>query len=123
MLARPPRLSFALVLFLFLLAWSYLRFDRPASPRPILGEGQPTRADPLDFGIPLRFKDGVAKAPGENYTWSIVMPKMASEDIGWIQGKIPEAKLVVYEVDNTNAEYKIPKNKGREAMVSLCNLE
>ncbi|KAJ4346565.1 uncharacterized protein N0V89_010496 [Didymosphaeria variabile] len=124
MLAGPPRLiSLVSVLVLFILAWSFLRLDR--APYSSIRFGQvpsstsSLRGDPLDFGIPLRFKDGEPRPAGTNYTWSIVIPKTKNEDLRWLQGEIPEAKLVVYEVDNPNAEYKIPKNKGREAMVYL----
>lgn len=75
------------------------------------------RGDPLDFGLPLRFSDGEGKPPGSNYTFKIVIPKTQKEDISWMAAEIPDAPLVVYEVDNPNAENKVPKNKGREAMV------
>ena len=52
-----------------------------------------------------------------NYTFKIVIPKTEKEDISWMAQEIPDAPLVVYEVDNPHAEHKIPKNKGREAMV------
>ncbi|KAJ4303740.1 hypothetical protein N0V90_002641 [Kalmusia sp. IMI 367209] len=127
MLAGPPRLvSLVFLLALFILAWSYLRLDSAPYPPLHFGKGtsRPSsssslRGDPLDFGIPLRFKDGEAKPPGENYTWAIVVPKTKKEDLRWLQGEVPEATVVVYEVDNPNAQYKIPKNKGREAMVYL----
>lgn len=57
------------------------------------------------------------KPPGSNYTFKIVIGKTEKEDIGWMKEEIPDAPLVIYEVDNPNAEHKIPKNKGREAMV------
>ena len=75
------------------------------------------RGDPLDFGLPLRFTDGQMKPPGSNYTYKIVIPKTEKEDLAWMQKEIPDAPLVVYEVDKTDATNKIPKNKGREAMV------
>ena len=84
-----------------------------------MGVKSSLRGDPLDFGLPLRFSDGEAKPVGTNYTWSIVIPQTKTEDLGWLKGQIAEAELVVYEVDNENAENKVPKNKGREAMVYL----
>jgi hypothetical protein len=125
MLGGPPRLvSLVSVLILFILAWSFLRIDRAPYGSIRFGNALSSasspsalRGDPLDFGIPLRFKDGEPKPAGTNYTWSIVIPKTKKEDLRWLQGEIPEAKLVAYEVDNPNAEYKVPKNKGREAMV------
>lgn len=88
---------------------SSLSSTRPSSLRP--------GVDPLDFSIPLRFTDGKAKPPGSNYTFKIVVPKTTKEDLEWMQEEIPHAPLVIYEVDNEKAENKVPKNKGREAMV------
>jgi len=85
-----------------------LRID--TSPAPKI-KGKP------DFSIPLRFTEGVAKPQGSNYTHVLVIPKTKKEDIRWMSREIPDTPLVVYEVDNPDAENKIPKNKGREAMV------
>lgn len=129
MLAGPPRLVSALTLALLLavVIW-YFPLVHPANPLrydhskpPIPQETTPVSArpqvDPLDFSIPLRFTEGQPKPPGSNYTSVLVIPKTKDEDIGWMQEEIPEIKLVVYEVDNPNARYHPPKNKGREAMV------
>ncbi|KAF2688068.1 hypothetical protein K458DRAFT_415142 [Lentithecium fluviatile CBS 122367] len=75
--------------------------------------------DPLDFSIPLRFADGVPKPPGSNYSYRIVVPKTADEDLSWMIKDVGEEHMVVYEVDNPNAKYTVPQNKGREAMVYL----
>ena len=129
MLSGPPRLvPFIFVAFvLALVVWYYhgvsstgaslstwkpgssFATQRPASLRP--------GVDPLDFSIPLRFSDGQPKPAGSNYTLKIVVPKTTKEDLAWMQEEIPHAPLVVYEVDNEKAENKVPKNKGREAMV------
>ncbi|KAL1609778.1 hypothetical protein SLS59_001289 [Nothophoma quercina] len=131
MLSGPPRLvPFIFVAFvLALVVWYYhgvsstgaslstwkpgssFATQRPASLRP--------GVDPLDFSIPLRFSDGQPKPAGSNYTLKIVVPKTTKEDLAWMQEEIPHAPLVVYEVDNEKAENKVPKNKGREAMVYL----
>lgn len=124
MLARPPRLGWLVTaLGLFVITWTYLRLEPTNHSTLRFGDSisaATLRADPLDFSIPLRFEDGKAKPPGTNYTWAIVVPKTKTEDLRWLQGEIPEAKLVMYEVDNPNAEHKVPKNKGREAMVRRC---
>ncbi|KAI8939199.1 hypothetical protein NX059_005029 [Plenodomus lindquistii] len=128
MLSGPPRLiPFVFVGAVLCFVWWYMHLapgagssisnwnpghtstHRPAS----------LRGDPLDFGLPLRFTDGQLKAPGSNYTYKIVIPKTEKEDISWMEQEIPDAPLVIYEVDNPNAENKVPKNKGREAMVYL----
>ncbi|KAJ4375312.1 hypothetical protein N0V83_002398 [Neocucurbitaria cava] len=129
MLSGPPRLvPFVVIFFVLALGWWYLHIA-PASgsslPTWNSGTSKPhtapasLRGDPLDFGLPLRFTDGQAKPPGSNYTYKIVIPKTEKEDIGWMAEEIPEAPLVIYEVDKSDAENKIPKNKGREAMVYL----
>ncbi|KAF2631787.1 hypothetical protein BU25DRAFT_437472 [Macroventuria anomochaeta] len=131
MLSGPPRLvpflflAFVLALVVWyyhgvsgtgtsLSAWkpgSSFSTERPSSLR--------AGVDPLDFSIPLRFSDGQPKPAGSNYTFKIVVPKTTKEDLEWMQQEIPHAPLVIYEVDNEKAENKIPKNKGREAMVYL----
>ena len=128
MLSGPPRIIPLVSLFVAVcLVWWYLHTVPGAgSSIPTWKSGasanqhRPSlRGDPLDFGLPLRFSDGQKKPPGSNYTFKIVVPKTQKEDISWMAAEIPDAPLVVYEVDNPNAEHKIPKNKGREAMVRL----
>ncbi|KAF2734694.1 hypothetical protein EJ04DRAFT_228946 [Polyplosphaeria fusca] len=125
MLAGPPRLvSLISIVLILCLGWWYLRLMRVSagpglnvdtSPPP----PTPFRDEALDFGIPLKYTDGKAKPPGSNYTVAMVVPKTRKEDIRWMAAEMPEIPVVVYEVDNPNAENKIPQNKGREAMVYL----
>jgi len=122
MLAGPPRLvSIVSALVLFLLIWTYTRLGRAPSPnfQSATSSKSWMRGDPLDFGVSLRFSEGVPKPTGENYTWAVVVPKTKKEELGWLKRDVPDAKIVVYEVENPNAEYRVPKNKGREAMVYL----
>ncbi|RAR03203.1 integral membrane protein [Stemphylium lycopersici] len=128
MLSGPPRAIPFVFIFLALgLIWWYLHVAPGAgssltswdSGTAAKGNRPSLRGDPLDFGLPLRFSDGEGKAPGSNYSFKIVIPKTQKEDISWMAAEIPDAPLVVYEVDNPNAENKVPKNKGREAMVYL----
>lgn len=118
MLAGPPRLlSLVSVVFLLGLGWYYVRLLRvPSTPNLQSGASELQR-DAVDFSIPLRFKDGVAKPEGEEYSHVLVVPKTMEEDIEWMHQELPDTPLVVYEVDNPNSKNKIPKNKGREAMV------
>jgi hypothetical protein len=131
MLAGPPRvLPILAILLLFILGWSSMRithtsdyyprfkfdFLRPKIPSKA---GSASRGDPLDFGIPLHFADGAAKPPGSNYSYRIVVPKTAEEDLSWLIKDVTEEHMVVYEVDNPSARYTVPQNKGREAMVYL----
>ncbi|KAH7081880.1 hypothetical protein BKA63DRAFT_504827 [Paraphoma chrysanthemicola] len=128
MLSGPPRLvPFVFVFLCLCLVWWYLHLPTTGgsisgwnpNPKPTEVSTPVYKGDPLDFGITPKFTDGIAKGPGSNYTFKIVIPKTEKEDISWMAQEIPDAPLVIYEVDNPNAENKIPKNKGREAMVYL----
>ncbi|KAF2848214.1 hypothetical protein T440DRAFT_481058 [Plenodomus tracheiphilus IPT5] len=128
MLSGPPRLiPFVFGGAVLCLVWWYLHVVPSAASgiskwnSGTISTHRPAslRGDPLDFGLPLRFTDGQLKAPGSNYTFKIIVPKTEKEDISWMAQEIPDAPLVIYEVDNPNAENKVPKNKGREAMVYL----
>ncbi|KAF2195458.1 hypothetical protein K469DRAFT_744035 [Zopfia rhizophila CBS 207.26] len=130
MLAGPPRLvSLITIFFILCLGWWYLRLvQKPSAPGLQIDTSPPPtlpstyRADSLDFSIPLKFTEGKPKPPGSNYSHVLVVPKTQKEDISWMYREIPDTPLVVYEVDNPNAEYHVPKNKGREAMVYLTYL-
>jgi len=75
-----------------------------------------------DFSVPLRFTEGAVKPAGENYTWVVVVPKTLKEDLSWLKNEVPDSRMIVYEVDNPRAGNRIPKNKGREAMVCVALL-
>ncbi|KAH7118858.1 hypothetical protein B0J11DRAFT_508955 [Dendryphion nanum] len=126
MLAGPPRLVSLVTILLFLgIAWWYIGLiqQNPASTIsskvPSAAKGRPYVGNPLDFGIPIRFSDGVVKPPGSNYSHVMVVPKTMKEDLNWMARDLPDTPLIIYEVDNPNAKNKVPKNKGREAMVYL----
>ncbi|KAF2731032.1 hypothetical protein EJ04DRAFT_514865 [Polyplosphaeria fusca] len=67
----------------------------------------------------LPFYPGTVKPPGSNYSKILVIPKLKSEHIGWIEKELPGLNTAVYEVDNPSASLRVPKNKGHEAMVYL----
>ncbi|KAF2477900.1 uncharacterized protein BDR25DRAFT_275425 [Lindgomyces ingoldianus] len=124
MLAGPPRLvSLITILLILCLGWWYLRLvEKPTAPGLKTDPRPPPKAfsgNALDFSIPLKFAEGTPKPLGSNYTIALVVPKTEKEDLAWMQREIPEIQLVVYEVDKPNAVNKVPKNKGREAMVYL----
>jgi hypothetical protein len=128
MLAGPPRLVSLIPIALFLgLGWYYFRLvhtplksSTPSglridtTPPPALGGFQ---SDGIDFSYPPKFKEGTPKEPGSNYSAVMVLGKTKKEDISWMHVDLADIPLKVYEVDNPDAENKIPKNKGREAMV------
>lgn len=124
MLAGPPRLvSIISVLVVLLLGYWYLNLvsfpEPPHHPRAKASSASGLRpgVDPLDFSIPLIFTPGIPKPPSANYSRILVLPKTTTEDIQWIYDNLPDLPLAVYEVDNASAKYRVPKNKGREAMV------
>ncbi|KAH3919837.1 hypothetical protein HBI56_031690 [Parastagonospora nodorum] len=130
MLSGPPRLiPFVFVFLCLCFVWWYLHLPGASAghaisgwvpnPKPKTVATPAYKGDPLDFSILPKFSDGALKPPGSNYTVKIVVPKTKDEDLGWMEEEIPDVPLVIYEVDNPNAEHKIPKNKGREAMVYL----
>jgi hypothetical protein len=51
-----------------------------------------------------------------------VVASMEKDDMAWIHEYLPDWKLIRYVVDNPMAEYTVPKNKGREAMVYLTSV-
>ncbi|KAF2867068.1 hypothetical protein BDV95DRAFT_598213 [Massariosphaeria phaeospora] len=67
----------------------------------------------------LPFYPGTAKPPGSNYSRILVVPRMQSEHVGWISKDLPGLAAAIYEVDNPAAEFRVPRNKGHEAMVYL----
>ncbi|PGH16352.1 hypothetical protein AJ80_05201 [Polytolypa hystricis UAMH7299] len=65
------------------------------------------------------FQPGVAKPAGSNYTRVLVIARQQSEDVNWINEELPDLETAVYVVDDPNAEFHPPRNKGHEAMVYL----
>jgi hypothetical protein len=65
-----------------------------------------------------RFKPGVPN-PRSNYTRTVVVPKMKSEDISWLDEELSDTPKAIYVVDDKKAPLHPPKNKGNEAMVYL----
>jgi hypothetical protein len=65
------------------------------------------------------FKPGIPSLPGYNYTKTIVIPKLKTEDTSWLDEELPDVPKTIYVVDDEQAPLHPPKNKGREAMVYL----
>jgi len=81
--------------------------DRQANSRPVGGNP---------------FQPGTAKPVGMLYTKTLVIPRTSSEHIGWIKENFEGnefTKSVIYTVDDVEAEFHPPKNKGHEVMVYL----
>ena len=50
---------------------------------------------------------------------SFVIASRKNDDVSWIEQNLPDWKLIRYVVDDPRAQYAVPENKGREAMVHL----
>jgi hypothetical protein len=66
------------------------------------------------------FSPGVPNPLDSEYSRILVVAKTMEEDTTWIQQELPELQTAIYEVDNPEpGEYRVPHNKGHEAMVYL----
>ncbi|GAM85486.1 hypothetical protein ANO11243_034930 [Dothideomycetidae sp. 11243] len=59
------------------------------------------------------------KAPGEKYTRGLAMARLSNEDVGWIDEAGLDVEQYVYVVDDRQARFSTPANKGNEAMAYL----
>lgn len=97
--------------------------------------GEPDQDDPSKSSnkIDSSFGDGHArkrppgqtKPPGSNYTRTLVIARLSREDTTWIEQELQdmldtgELNTAIYTVDEPQAPFKVPKNKGHEVMVYL----
>ncbi|KAJ6025015.1 hypothetical protein N7540_005812 [Penicillium herquei] len=65
------------------------------------------------------FIPGIPKPPGHEYTKMLVIPRMQSEDVSWIEQELPDWQTAIYVADDPSAPLHPPKNKGHEVMVYL----
>ncbi|KAJ5712364.1 hypothetical protein N7493_008832 [Penicillium malachiteum] len=65
------------------------------------------------------FIPGIPKPPGYEYTKTLVIPRMQSEDVSWIEQELPDWQTAIYVADDPSAPLHPPKNKGHEVMVYL----
>lgn len=56
---------------------------------------------------------------GEQLSKILVVASQSSDDVSWIHKHLPDWTVRRYTVDSSWARHKVPKNKGREAMVYL----
>jgi hypothetical protein len=62
---------------------------------------------------------GTSKPPGSAYSRIFVVAQF-KEDMDWISRELPEIPTTIYNVeDRSLGEYRVPANKGHEAMVYL----
>lgn len=50
---------------------------------------------------------------------TLVVARLAKEDVSWIHQELPELNTAIYVVDDFAAEHHVPRNKGHEAMAYL----
>jgi hypothetical protein len=52
-------------------------------------------------------------------TWALIVASTKTEDTTWIKKNLPTVPSLVYTVDDPKSKFKVPENKGNEAMVYL----
>lgn len=50
---------------------------------------------------------------------AFVVASFQKDDVNWVSEHFPDWEINRYVVDNTSAQFTVPKNKGRESMVYL----
>ncbi|KAJ5664710.1 hypothetical protein N7462_011523 [Penicillium macrosclerotiorum] len=65
------------------------------------------------------FVPGTAKPLGYNYTKTLVVARIKSEDTTWIGEELPDWGSAVYVADDPKAPLHPPQNKGHEVMVYI----
>ena len=77
-------------------------------------------ARPLNrYGI--SFREGMQGSNG-NYSWALVISRLASEDVSWASIHLPHLDRYVYTTNDANVVPHTPQNKGHEVMVYLTHL-
>ncbi|PSN70494.1 hypothetical protein BS50DRAFT_571717, partial [Corynespora cassiicola Philippines] len=118
-------LPLAICLLLLAVFW-YARDKQHQPPPLVLDPAQrfDGLAAPAAKPERLPFYPGVAKPPGANYSRTLVVAKLKKEHVAWIRDELPEIEAAIYEVDgdDPSAKFRVPKNKGHEAMVYLSHI-
>ncbi|MCJ1287374.1 hypothetical protein MMC26_006723 [Xylographa opegraphella] len=65
------------------------------------------------------FDVGRAKPLGAVYTRTLVAGRLKDQEKPWIEEEYPDLATTIYVVDDPSARYRVPANKGHEAMVYL----
>jgi len=76
-------------------------------------------ATPTSALLRPTFTAGAVESSGSAYSQTLVVARLKSEDITWIQQKLPGLQTAIYTVDDAGAPLQPPVNKGHEAMVYL----
>jgi hypothetical protein len=99
-----------------------LRTTTPKPEKPFADEDLSKPGAHLESPYPI----GETKAPGSNYTRTLVLASTQEEDTTWVEAELadmlqPHGQLshAIYVVNNKSAPLHTPKNKGHEVMVYL----
>ena len=65
------------------------------------------------------FVPGSPKPPGSNYTRTLVMSRVAEDNIDWVYEGLPDIQKAIYVADDLDAPLHPPVNKGHEVMIYL----
>lgn len=120
---RPIRVIALAALCLFFLV-TYHLYHATSLHKPsdvLLNESAylPTVIDQNITSAPV-YQPGVVKPSGQPYSRTLVVPRLSSESVSWIEDELPSGlDYKIYVVDDVHAKYHPPKNKGNEVMVYL----
>ena len=106
------RSTSAFITCLLLLAlFYYPRLTPQPLPQP---EPEPQPSD-------TQYLPGIPKPPPVSYSRTLVIGRLSDEDVSWLSGTSPDLNTAIYVVDqdDLSSEFRIPRNKGHEAMVYL----
>ena len=116
------------MLFMFLhqlntyrLPWTTLGFDTSTSlpfrgPQALKFRDQPV---PPVHSFSTEFRSGTPNQPGLRYTQIVVVPRLTSDDVTWIEDELPGIDTIFYVANDPTATPHPPRNKGHEVMVYL----
>ncbi|PVI00696.1 hypothetical protein DM02DRAFT_671803 [Periconia macrospinosa] len=117
-----PRRAIPLTALSFFIVTLIVWFSSFETPRQHLSGLSSLYHDAVSSASRKPFSPGVAKPENSEYSRTLVVAKTNGEDVGWIRNDLPDLPAAVYEVDKPNATYRVPRNKGNEAMVYLTYL-
>ncbi|WPG97652.1 Hypothetical protein R9X50_00043200 [Acrodontium crateriforme] len=95
--------------------------------QPPMKEPPPNSKGFQDSGVAIEspYPVGTLKPAGSNYTKTLVLPSMQSEDTSWVEAELGDLitsgllNHAIYVVDDPSAKLRPPENKGHEVMVYL----
>lgn len=124
-LSTRSRQRFYFTALIALTALLILFYHRPRFPRSLevvdLVPDGAQQSRPSGDSPPV-YNEGKPKSKDYKYTRSLVVASLLEESTSWVESSLAHddsLRSFIYVVDDTNAYYKVPANKGHEAMVYL----